>query len=104
MESAKMLNNNVWPLIEELNPEGKQLRKNDVPAMAEYIREMYPPTIWDFPDGHQEVGTAWGLALREFGHKPTEAEIEQWKALKNPGKPPHITNARETQRTIERGL
>ena len=89
-QHIEFMDEQVWPLIEKLNPDAKKATKADAPAIAEFVRQMYPEQEWVYPDGTVVRGTAWGLALKEF------AKAEEGM--------PHITNADEMIGLMERGL
>lgn len=91
-ERIDWLNEEVKPLIENMNPESKQLRAPDMEAFATYIREQYPTQLYRFPDGHLEAATAWGLLLKN----------NEWKDQY--GRKRTVVGAKQLMRQMERGL
>lgn len=45
--------------------EAGSLKKEDVPAFVQYWFSVYPPQVWQHPDGHQEYGSIWAIEMRD---------------------------------------
>lgn len=91
-EKVKWLDEHAQPLIEEMNPEAKKLRKPDVEAYVRYMLEQYPPEPFLMPDGEVIIASAWGLLLKH----------SEWTNDK--GHKVSITNAKDWLRRLEGGL